>query len=233
MYFIKEQHSKGFTELTYTRNADGLSGVDKMEMQLEKLDEGAIIIAKESVSSEVDRLIKEYGFEITDEELDYYIRNFNIQPLHQQLIVSLFASNLGSFRNVLGISRVNFIKLALILKKRILRESGFDDTSVFTDRCALPYILTGNIKEKINTRLIRNAKFKEDCEESYIIEDLLKNKYKYLEEIDKDSIMGILSTINNTVFTYCCYENQEVFGQEINVEKNSITDELGFFLRTI
>ena len=28
MYFIKEQFSKGFTELTYTRNADGLSGVD-------------------------------------------------------------------------------------------------------------------------------------------------------------------------------------------------------------
>lgn len=233
MYFIKEQHSKGFTELTYARNADGLSGVDKMEMQLEKLDEGSIIIAKESVTDEVERLIDEYGFEITDDELDYYRKNFNIQPLHQMLITSLFAGNLGSFRNTLGISRDNFIRLALILKKRILRESGFDNTNVFTDRVALPYILTGNIKEKINTRLIRNAKFKEDCEESYIIDDLLHNKYKYLEEIDKDSIMGILSTINNTVFTYCCYENPDIYGTEINVEKNSITDELGFFLRTI
>ncbi len=233
MYFIKEQHSKGFTELTYARNADGLSGVDKMEMQLEKLDEGSIIIAKESVTDEVERLIDEYGFEITEEELNYYRKNFNIQPLHQMLITSLFAGNLGSFRNTLGISRDNFIRLALILKKRILRESGFDNTNVFTDRVALPYILTGNIKEKINTRLIRNAKFKEDCEESYIIDDLLHNKYKYLEEIDKDSIMGILSTINNTVFTYCCYENPDIYGTEINVEKNSITDELGFFLRTI
>jgi len=233
MYFIKEQHSKGFTELTYARNADGLSGVDKMEMQLEKLDEGSIIIAKESVTDEVERLINEYGFEITDDELDYYKKHFNIQPLHQMLITSLFAGNLGSFRNTLGISRDNFIRLALILKKRILRESGFDNTNVFTDRVALPYILTGNIKEKINTRLIRNAKFKEDCEESYIIDDLLHNKYKYLEEIDKDSIMSILSTINNTVFTYCCYENPDIYGTEINVEKNSITDELGFFLRTI
>jgi len=181
----------------------------------------------------VNRLIKEYGFEITDEEFEYYRRNFNIQPLHQQLISSVFASCMGSFRNTLGISRANYIKLALILKKRILQESGFDSSGVFTDKVALPYILTGNIKEKINTRLIRNAKFKEDCEESYIINDLIHNQYKYLEEIDPESVMSILSTINNTVFTYCCYENQEMFGKEIDVEKNSITDELGFFLRTI
>lgn len=233
MYFIKEQHSKGFTELTYARNADGLSGIDKMEMQQEKLDEGAIIIAHESVESEVDRLLKEYDIHISEEELTYYIQNFHIQPIHQELIMNLFASNLGSFRNTLGVSRVDFIKLALLLKKRILKDSGFDDTSVFTNRVALPYILTGNVKEKINTRLIRNAKFKEDCEDSYIISDLLNNQYRYLEEIDPDRIMTILSTINNTVFTYCCYENQEIFGKEINVEKNSITDELGFFLRTM
>jgi hypothetical protein len=233
MYFIKEQQSKGFTELTYARNADGLSGVDKMEMQQEKIDEGALIIAKESVNNEVERLIKEYGFEISDEELDYYVKNFNIQPLHQQLISSFFASYLGSYRNTLGITRVNFIRLALLLKKRILRDAGFDNPNVYTNRVSLPYILTGNIKEKINTRLIRNAKFKEDCQESYIIDDLINHKYKFLEEIDKEAVMSILSTINNTVFTYCCYERPDLLGTEINLEKNSLTDQLGFYLRTI
>lgn len=233
LYFIKEQHKKGFTELTYARNAEGLSGVDKMEMQREKIDEGSVIIAEEAVESEIQKLVEEYGFDISEDELQYYIRNFKFQPLHQMLIESIFASYLGSMQNALYLSRENFIKLALILKKRILRDAGIDNPANFTYSVALPYILTGNIKEKINTRLIRNAKFKEDCEESYIIEDLIKNRYRYYEEIDENGIMGILSMINNTVFTYCCYENQDIFGQEILTDKYSITDELGFLLRSI
>jgi len=233
MYFIKEQHAKGFTELTYTKNADGLSGVDKLEMQQEKIDEGSLIIAQACVEDEIQRLIDSYGVEITQDEIDYYIKNFQIQPLHQQLIMSLFAKNLGSFKNTLEVDRVSFIKLALILKKRILRDAGFSNPNKFTDQVALPYILTGNIKEKVNTRLIRNAQFKEDCEASYNINYLINHQYKYLEEIDPDYIYGLLSTVNNTIFTYVCYEAPEMTGQEIDLDKASLTDELGFYLRNI
>lgn len=233
VYFVKEQYSKGLAELTHARNADGLSGVDKMEMQQEKVDEGSVIISEAAAEFEIDRLMKDYEIEISDEELDYYMKNFNIHPIHQQLIVCVFASALGSYRNALGLSRINFIKLALILKKRILRDAGFDDPHTFTTKVWLPYILTGNVKERINTRLIRNARFREDCEESYVMNDLFTNKYKYLEEIDPDSIMTVLSTVANTVFTYCCYEQPDMLGVEIEADTVGIADELAFYLRSI
>mgnify|MGYP006990179498 CR=1 FL=1 len=43
-YFLKISHQKTFTELTSTKNADGLSGVDKLEMASDKIDEGNAII---------------------------------------------------------------------------------------------------------------------------------------------------------------------------------------------
>lgn len=200
---------------------------------MEKLDEGSTIIAQMSVEFEVDRLMKEYEFTITDEEVDYYVENFNIQPLHQQLILSHFASVLGSFRNTYEVSRRDLIRLALLLKKRMLRDAGYDDPTVFTEAVYFPYIITGNIKEHVNTRLIKNSNFKESCLSSYIISDLLTHQYRYLEEIDPDRIMGILSTINNTTFTYCCYERQDKLGEDVVADRANITDELGFFLRSL
>ena len=204
-----------------------------MEMQQEKLDEGSIIIATECACSEVERLVREYGFTITDEEIAYYMKHLKIQRVHQELILAAFASSLGSYRNAMELSRIDFIILALLLKKRLLVQHGYDDVTQFTDTIALPYILTGNVKEKINTRLIRNQNFKESCEESYVIEGLLKEQYNYLEEIDKERIMTTLSTINNTVFTYCCYEKPEILDEEILVDKVPLSDEVGFFLRSI
>jgi len=232
-YFLKEQHPKTLTEITYERNADGLSGVDVLEMSADKLDESEPILADYAVENEIDRMLKMYDIEISDDELNYYVKNFNIQNIHKDLILSVLASKLGSFVKTLGIRRISFIKLALLLKKKILKDSGIDDPSNFSYKVFLPYILTGNVKEKINTRLIRNAEFREDCKNSYIISDLLDNQYKYLEEIEPDKILTFLSTINNTVFTYCCYENQEILGEVIVTNKNTIADELGFFLRTI
>ena len=38
MYFLKDQYSKNLTEVTSAKNTDGLSGMDKIEINLSKLD---------------------------------------------------------------------------------------------------------------------------------------------------------------------------------------------------
>ena len=48
LYFLKEEHAKNLTEVSYAKNADGLSGTDKMLMNMSKSDEGDTLLAESS-----------------------------------------------------------------------------------------------------------------------------------------------------------------------------------------
>ena len=97
----------------------------------------------------------------------------------------------------------------------------------------LPYILTGKLEDKVNTRIIRNNKFVSKIEESYLYQHLIQNKYKYLEQIRPKFIIQLLSSFINTKFSYITYENEELLGKEIKYSDDKIGDELLFFLYTI
>lgn len=230
MYFLKDQYSKNLTEVTSAKNAEGLSGMDKMEMNLSKLDEGQIILAEANVKREVERICKRYDFDITDEELQYYIKNHIPSELQAQLVYSYWGSQFGSYRNSNLISREAYIKLLLIMKKRLLLQAGCHNSDDFSEYTRLAYLLTGNVKDRVNTRLIRNNKFTTKVKDSYQYKHLQNKKYKELFMIKPDYIMSLLSQIINTRFTYVTYEQPELLGQEIEYDDNKISDELLAFL---
>ena len=58
LYFLKEQYSKNFAEVTSAKNAEGLSGMDKMEMNLQKNDEGLIILAEVDIRAQSIKIHK-------------------------------------------------------------------------------------------------------------------------------------------------------------------------------
>lgn len=232
-YFLKISHQKTFTELTSTKNADGLSGVDKLEMASDKIDEGNAIIEEACAWDALQRLRKKYNFGITEEEIDFYEKNWRMSPMQIDLIYTYYAPMVGSYRACRSYTNREVIELAIMLRNNLLIASGFEDYRTFTDEITFPYMIMGNIDGKVNTRIIRNTKFSEDCDNSYIIQDLINKQYNLLEEIDGKSVMMLLSKLNNTVFTYCVYERPDLLETQIDMERANVTDSVGYFLRSI
>lgn len=234
MYFLKDQYSKNLTEVTSTKNADGLSGMDKMEMNLQKLDEGRIIFADVDVESEIERIRRDNDFNITEEEIDYYVKYHHPSPLQVNLVDSYWSKYFGSGKNLMLKDRRQYILLMLILKKKLLLRAGYGpDNEGLAENTKLPYIISGNVQDKVNTRIIRNTKYVTKLDESDNYRELNENKYSYLNTIRPDFILSILSQVNNTVFTYVVYEEPELLGKEIEFNEDKTSDELIFLLRTV
>ena len=64
-------------------------------------------------------------------------------------------------------------------------------------------------------------------------QQLVEKKYKHLQELKKDYILQVLSSIINTNFTYVVYEEPEMLGKPIVYNEDKISDELLFFLKCI
>ena len=110
---------------------------------------------------------------------------------------------------------------------------GDEEEGVFSEYARLPYILSGNMKDKLNTRIIRNNKFISKIESSYLYEKLITEKYRNLCDIKNDYILSLLSQLINTTFTYVVYERPDLLGTEIEYNEDKISDELLFFLNLI
>ena len=234
-YFLKDQYQKNIAEITNTKNSDGLSASDKMAMNMSKLDEGQIIMTDINLDVTIKQLEKKIDIPISDEEVMYYRENMYPDKIQIQLIYSYFAKEFGSYQDLNLAVRKDYIRLALMLKKKLLIENGYnnygEDGKVY--HAALPYILTGNVAEQVNTKIIRNNKFLSKIQESYLYQNLIENKYRAMNQINPDFIQKLLSQFINTKFTYVTYENPDLLGKPIEYSDDKISDELLFFLNSI
>ena len=153
--------------------------------------------------------------------------------MQSQLVLSYWAESFGAYRNTNNIGRRDYIYLLLVLKRRLMMSAGIDDSSEFNKSTVLPYILTGNIQDKINTRIIRNNKYVSKVELSYLYNMLKTVKYSNLFKIKPDYILSLLSQFNNTTFTYVTYEKPDLLGEPIEFNEDKLSDELMFFIYSI
>ena len=234
-YFLKDQYEKTLTEVTNTKNNDGLSGIDKMAMNLDKYDEGTVILADINIEDTMKRIIQMVDIPIAEEEVNYYMEHFHIAPMQLEYIHQFYAKYFGNCQDLALIPKRQLIILALIMKKILLIDLGYDPDTKEMKEAALPYILTGNLEDRSVNRMIRAQKFVDSLEESYKYQRLVNEDYKMLLEIPgkEDSIKAKLSTIVNTKFTYVTYEAPELTGTEITYDVESIADELLSFLEYI
>lgn len=233
-YFIKEQYNKNLTEVTNTKDSEGLSGIDKMELNLQKIDEGLIVFAEVNIEETSKRIKSIIDIDISPKEIAYYREHHKPNKLQIQLVNSYYTKFFGSYRDLNLLVRNDYNLLLLLVKKKLLLDSGVDITSTdVVEECKLPYILTGNISGKVNSRIIRNSKFIKKIEDNCIYKHLIEHKYKYLHQIKPDCILSLLSTFINTQFTYVTYEAPELLGVDIVYNEDKISDELLFFLDSI
>lgn len=220
------------TEVTSAKNQEGLSGIDKLYMNLEKQDENKAIMMDVIVQTTMKRIFEKYDVYISDEELAYYKENLKINNFQKELISAHFAKDFGNVEPLNLVSRDDFYRLILILKKNLLIHAGYEkDYNGYSETSKLAYLITANIADdSVNTRVIRNNKFKNKIDESYLYNKLKDEKYSHLQEIKPDYILSLLSKFINTRFTYVCYEQPELKDVEIEYNEDKLSDELLFFL---
>ena len=231
-FFVKETYSKTLTEMTNTRDSEGLSASDKMEMNLSKMDKGILVMSEVNIKDTIRRLREQYGGAISEEEIDYYIKHQKPSDIQTHLIRSLYSKEFMSYRDQYIVPNRQSTILKIILKKRLIADAVCSPNKEFDD-VVLPYILTGNVSGKVNTRMVRNSKLLAKIEEDSDYQYLVNYKYKELEELEPGYIKSLLSTFIYTKFTYVCYEAPELLGVEINAPEDQICHELIQYLKMV
>lgn len=223
-FFLIEPYKLNRIELTSRRDIDGRSGIDKIEMNATKIDESIVILSDVNIKHTIKEISKKMHMKISKKELDYYKYNMNITKFQSNLVFYYYAKYFYGYRDLLLLTRKQYIKLLVILKKRLQYQSFV----------YLPQILTSNIESKLNSRTIRNDKFLTKIQTSSIYQYIMENKYSTLNDIGKDDIiLKMLSSLLNTTFTFVDYDNQELLGKPIEVNQDIVCDEFLNFLNQL
>ena len=203
-------------------------------MNATKIDEGVIVMADMNIELTTQRIIKQIDIPVSDEEIDYYLQNHEVSILQRDLVYAYYTKYFDSYRDLNLLTARQYMTLLLLLKKKLLIELGYEETEEGEiHHAALPYILTGNVTDKINNRIIRNNRFIAAIESSEQYQNLKNNKYKMVEYLKPEYILSTLSSVINTRFTYVTYEYPELLGTEICYSEEKIADELLHFLDSI
>ena len=193
-------------------------------MNITKIDESLIVLSKINIKQAIKSIKKKLNIEITDDEVIFYKKYLKITPLGKSLIFYYYAKYFDGYRDLNSINIDQYVKL-MILMKRALQIRG---------DIWLPQIISGGISGKINARTIHNAKLIEKIQNSEVYQDLVKNKYSTLQSMGKsDAIIGLLSTLLNTQFTYCDFDMFDKYKQDIEVDFDQLAQEFLDFVNMI
>lgn len=223
-YYNIEPYKFTPVEVNNKKDPEGLSGLDKLEMNAVKIDESLPILSSINIKDVISRIRKSMKIEISDAEFIYYRKHHKINKFQVQLVFYYYAKYFGGYRDLNMLTRKQYFQLLVMLKKR-LQYQGL---------VYLPQILTGNIVQ-IKTRLIQNRKFLTKIEHSSVYQALVQEKFSTLGEVNKGNmILGLLSSILNSSFTVVDFNHKDKLGQPIEISNPDIlSDEFLTFLNQI
>lgn len=223
-FFSMTKYSHTLRELSGTKDAEGLSGLDKLEMNSAKIDESLVILSTVNIKKTIKRLQHKFGIHVDKDEIRYYLEHHEINKFQVQLIYYFYAKHFGGYQDLNLLTKTQYIKLMVLLKKR-LQYQGF---------MYLPQLISGNI-ERLVKRTIQNKKFLDKIETSSVYQSIIKDKFGILSETNKSNmIINILSTLLNSSFTVVDYDFREKLGENIEINTPDIlSDEFLNFLNQI
>jgi hypothetical protein len=192
-----------------------------------KINEEYVILCSMDMNDLVNRLFKKYENEITIDEIEYYRRNMKPSRLHQLMIEIYFFNYTSSSQEFALLRNIDWYKLLLIMRRDLMRRLNIDNDSILES--ALPLILTANIEETpVGEKIyIKDTKYLKDHE---VYNKLVDRFYKTVVDINKDIIKKFLITFVNSKYKFVLYEQPDLLGQEIVVNKRELIDELLNFL---
>lgn len=200
------------------KSDDGLSGLDKIEMTMAKFDESNIILADINVKQTLNKLAKQFKIKFDEDELDYYIKNLDIDTFQKNLVFQLFAKYFNNINDLYSLSKKQYCKLIIIMKV-MLYKHGFR---------AIQHVLTAQVVKSNTKRIPKKIIMKIEESDRY---QLLKEKYNFTFDLvsKSDNAFYIyVSIIINSKFFLVDYADRDKTEAELLVHKNIdiILDEL-------
>jgi hypothetical protein len=223
-YYIYEKYQYTHVPLSNIKDSEGLSGLDKLEMNAAKIDESLIILSNANIKDVIKRIRKAAKIDIPDSEFDYYKQHVKINKFQVQLVYYFYAKIFGGYRDLQLLTRSQYITLLVLLKKRLQ----------YQGMVYLPQIITGNMVQ-MRTRQIQNRKFLSKIGNSDVYQTIVNDKFSTLNELDKPSfITGMLSTILNSSFTVVDYRRKDKLGEPLEINNpDFLSDEFLAYLNQI
>ena len=204
---------------------DFLSHAEAIEMSMYRIDESNSIITKINSEKVMKNIRRNFNIPISDEEFDFYMTNIKLNPLIQRLLHMFYTNYFHDTTAINLLPRREIVYLTIILKK-FLQLKGMT---------VLPQICTATVRGKFKENAIKNRRFNEKYENSTHFQNVLKEKFAYVEQLNpKDSpTRKLLSTIINSTFIWVD-PNEEINGKENDdVDIDIIIDEFESFLLII
>lgn len=221
--FNDEKYKKNIIRVDGNKGPDGLSGIDKLEQSMTKVDETQIVLSEINIKYVMQEL-RSSVTAYTIEEVNYYIDNCDPENTFQTMMVFYhFVKYFKSFRELEDLNVQQYAELLIIMKKQLL-DRGYQE---------LPDLVTSNMGGKINNRLIQNEKFMQKLKTSETYINIMENTYSALKNFKEQAILEIISKVINNKFTFVDYDNPELLGEEIEFNQDIITDEILVFIDNI
>lgn len=222
-FFVIKNLGVNLREISTEKDSEGLSSLDKLEMNTTKIDESLIVISKLNIKQTIKRIKRDMAIHISDEEKEWYNKYLTITPIGRDLLFYYYARYFNGYRDLKSITKRQYIQL-MILMKRALEMNG---------DIWLSQIVSADIEGRINARTIHNTKMIEKVENSETYKKMIDDKYAALKDMNKQNIIiNILSTLLNTQFKYCEYDNDNN-GQLIEPDFDQLCQEFLDFINLI
>ena len=223
-FFLQDKYEFIPKLIGYEKDMDGLSSIDKLVMNMSKIDESLIILSEINIKNTINKIKTRFNITVDKDELNFYMKYHRINKFLMQIVHAYYAKFFEGYNDLLMLTKSQYVELLIILKKKLIYD-GF----VF-----LPQIITGNIQSRLNSRVIQNNKFISRLESSALYKELLEDKFAAVIELKGENIIiNLLSNIINTKFTFVDYVMDNKLDEVIDINQNTLSDEFLKFLSEI
>lgn len=211
-------------QVTSEKGPDGLSGIDKLNQMMLKVDETKSIRASKALEDVFIKLENEYG-PISEDEVQFYLERLsNLDKFHNTLINYNYAKEFDGYTELKSASIRQLMKF-IIYCKRELKRKGYVE---------LPWLMSSVLRGKVSNRLLQNTKYINKLKTSSTYKHLVEDKYGVMMQGMKDDpILKMISRVLNNSYVFMEYDMPELTGEPISFNEDIISDELLNFIDEI
>lgn len=225
--FISQVFKRNLIETSIVPDSDGNSKNDRYRASKTKINEEYVTICSLDMKELVDKLFKKYSDSISMDEIEYYRHNLKPNRLHQLMIEIYFFNHTLSSQEFALLRNLDWFKLLLIMRNDIIKKFGVSKNDLLDS--TLPLIITANIEETpVGDKMyLKDTKY---LKSSPLYNRLISTYYNTIVDINDDIIKKFLITFVNAKYSFVLYEQPELLGKEINLNKRELIDQLLNFL---
>lgn len=221
-------------EISTDRDSDGLSYMDKLEMDSIKIDENNILLSKVNIKNTIKRIKRKTHIKISKDEIEFYKKNMKVSKIAKSLVFSYYSKIFQGFQDLNSITLKKYIELMILMKRR-LEYNGY---------IYIPQIISANVLGKASNRLSHNLKRIERIEDTSTYHNLEENKYPSLVDRNPNTtedkkkkkrnlILGPLITIENTAFGFVDFDEPNKMNHTIRFDYDILAQEYMDFINSI